>query len=165
MHQNLTHVHKQHSDTLWETPQTLSPHLQSTWETNRHHQTPKDTKKCHLSGHTSSNSLFGCLGTPVGVTWCLLVSVVVLNCPEITGVGFWEHNNGVYVCLWCFAASKGCIWVFRPCMVKQMLYIGKALKGKIPYTWHFWNINIPKPPYINSLIIIGLLHFLKFLVL
>ena len=111
---------------LWETPQRPSPHLQSTWETNRHHQTQKDTKKRHLSGHTSSNSLFGCLGTSVGVAWCLLVSVVVLNCPEITGVGFWEHNNGVYVCLWCLDASKGCIWVFRPCMVKQMLYIGKA---------------------------------------
>ena len=139
MHQNLTHVHKQHSDTLWETSQTLS--LQSTWETNKHHQTPKDTIKHHLSGHTSSNSLIWCLGTSVGVAWCLLVSVVVLNCPEITGVGFWEHNNGVYVCLWCIAASKGCIWVFRPCMVKQMLYIGKALKGKTPLTWHFWNFK------------------------
>ena len=48
MHQHLTHVHKQHPDTLWETPQTPSPHLQSTWETNRHHQTPKDSIKRHL---------------------------------------------------------------------------------------------------------------------
>ena len=107
----------------------------TTWETKRHHQTPKDTIKRQLSSHTSSNSLFGCLGTSVGVAWCLLVSVVVLNCPEITGVGFWEHNNGVYVCLWCLDASKGCLWEFRPCMVKQMLYIGKASKGKIPHTW------------------------------
>ena len=30
---------------------------------------------------------------------CRLVSVVVLNCPEITGGGFWEHNDCVYVCL------------------------------------------------------------------
>ena len=106
-------------------------------------RTPKDITKLHLSGHTSSNSLFGCQGTSVGVAWCLLISVVVLNCPEITGVGFWEHNNGVYVCLLCLDASKECIWVFRPCMVKQMLYVGKALKGKIPYTWHFRNIKIP----------------------
>ena len=165
MHQNLTHVHKQHSDTLWETPQTPSPHLQSTWETNRHHQTPKDTKKRHLSGHTTSNSLFGCLGTSVSVAWCLLVYVVVLNCPEIIGVGFCEHNNVVYVCLWCLDASNGCIWVFRPSMVRQILYIGKASKGKILYTWNFWNIKIPKPPYISSSKIIGLLHFLKFLFL
>ena len=102
---NLKHLHKQHSDTIWKTPQTPSPHLQSIWETNRHHQSTKDTIKLHLSGHTSSNSLFGCLGASVSVPWCLLVSVVVLNCPEITGVCFWEHNNGAYVCLWCLDAS------------------------------------------------------------
>ena len=72
----------------------------TTWETKRHHQTPKDTIKRQLSSHTSSNSLFGCLGTSVGVAWCLLVSVVVLNCPEITGAGFWEHN--MYVCVYIY---------------------------------------------------------------
>ena len=30
-------------------------------------------------------------------------------------------------------------------------YIGKALKGKSPHTWHFWSIKIPKLPYISSL--------------
>ena len=49
---------------------------------------------------------------------------------------------------------------FRSCMVKQMLYIGKAPKGKIPHIWHFWNIKIPKPPYISTLWIIGSLHLL-----
>ena len=43
-----------------------------------------------------------------------------------------------------------------------MLYIGKTPKGKFPYTWQFWNIKIPKPPYISSLKIIGFLHFFKF---
>ena len=105
MHLNLTQVHKQHSDTLWETPQTPSPHLQSTWETNRHHQTPKDTLKRHLSGHTSSNILFGCLGTSVDVVFCLLGFLVVLNCPEITGGGVWEHICAV--CLWVMYASQG----------------------------------------------------------
>ena len=48
-------------------------------------------------------------------------------------------------------------------MVQQMLCCGKARKRKISHTWQFWNIKIPKPPYIISLKIIGLLHFLKFL--
>ena len=46
--------------------------------------------------------------------------------------------------------------------MQQMLYIGKSPKGKIPHTWHFWNIEIRKPPYVSSLKIIGLLHFLNF---
>ena len=53
-----------------------------------------------------------------------------------------------------------CIWVFRPCMVKQMLYIGKAPKGKIPHIWHLWNLKIPKPRYVSSLKTIGLLHLI-----
>ena len=46
--------------------------------------------------------------------------------------------------------------------MQQLLYIGKSPKGKIPHTWHFWNIKIRKPPYVSSLKIIGLLHFLNF---
>ena len=48
-----------------------------------------------------------CLGTPAGVVWCLLVSVVVLNCPEIPGGGHCEHMAEVYVCLWGLDAYKG----------------------------------------------------------
>ena len=42
----------------------------------------------------------------VGVVWCLLVSVVVLNCPEIPGGGVLEHMGEVYVCWWGLDASK-----------------------------------------------------------
>ena len=49
-------------------------------------------------------------------------------------------------------------------MVQQMLVLGKALKGKIPHAWQFWNIRISKPPYNSSLKIFGSLHFSKFLV-
>ena len=87
------------------------------------------------------------------VSWCRLLSVSICRCPEITGRGFWEHNNGVYVPLQGLDASEGVyVWVFRPCMVKQILYIGKASKDKIPHTWHFWNIKIPKPPYIHCIL-------------
>ena len=50
------------------------------------------------SRHASLNSLLECLGPSVGVVWCLLVSVVVLNCPEIPGGGHCEHMGEVYVC-------------------------------------------------------------------
>ena len=114
MHRNLTHANKQHSDTLWETPETSYPHLQTTWHTDgawwclldpkRHQQMPFDV---NLNVHTSWNNLFGCHGRSVGVAGCQFVSVVVLNCPKITGGGFWKHNNCVCVCFWDFNASKG----------------------------------------------------------
>ena len=81
--------------------------------------------------------------------------------------GVWGFTQSVYeCCLWTwlnFGSLWGSIWVFRPCMMQQMLYIGKSPKGEIPHTWHFWNIKIPKPPYVSSLKIIGLLHLFKFL--
>ena len=101
-----------------------------------------------------------------GVWWCLTAAFSVLWCLEM-----WEGLSGVSqrvseLLLWTclrFGFLPGSIWVFRPCLVQQLLYIGKSSKGKIPCTWHFWNIKIPKPPYISSLKIIGLLHFFKFL--
>ena len=91
-----------------------------------------------------------------GVCWCLLVSYVVWRCKE----GVWGVFQSVSeCCLWTcvrFRCVWGCIWVFWPCMVQEMPCIGKAPKGKIPRTWHFWNIKIPKPPYKRSLKIIGL---------
>ena len=105
-----------------------------------------------------------------GACWCLLVSDGVF----LVSYGVWRWEEGVWgftqsvyeCCLWTwlnFGSLWGSIWVFRPCMMQQMLYIGKSPKGKIPHTWHFWNIEIRKPPYVSSLKIIGLLHFFKFL--
>ena len=105
-----------------------------------------------------------------GACWCLLVSDGVF----LVSYGVWRWEEGVWgvtqriseCCLWTwlrFGSLWGSIWVFRPCMMQQMLYIGKSPKGKIPHTWHFWNIKIPKPPYVSSLKIIGLLHLFKFL--
>ena len=54
----------------------------------RHQQTPFDV---NMNRHTSLNSLFGCLGMSLGVVWCLLMSVVVLNCPEIPGLQVLEE--------------------------------------------------------------------------
>ena len=105
-----------------------------------------------------------------GACWCLLVPDGVF----LVSYGVWRWEEGVWgftqsvyeCCLWTwlrFGSLWGSIWVFRPCMMQQMLYIGKSPKGEIPHTWHFWNIKIPKPPYVSSLKIIGLLHLFKFL--
>ena len=42
-----------------------------------------------------------------GVCWFLLVSVVVLNCPEIPVRGDYELMGEVYVCLWGLDVGEG----------------------------------------------------------
>ena len=162
---NLKHVHKQHSDNLWETPHP--PHTsrlhQTLKDTIRHHQTSANANQCHHGLPHIREELFGVSGN---ICWCCLVSVVVQNCPEVPGGGVWEHEGEVCVFLWALDACKGvyciCIEVFSPSMVHKMLYNWKALKGKILHTWRFWNIKRAKPPY-KLPEIIWLFHFLKFL--
>ena len=104
---NLKHVHKQHSDilfrnssdTLFTSPDTIG-HKQTPSDTKRHQQTPANAIQCQHEPPRILEQTFGCLGSSVGVCWFLLVSVVVLNCPEITGGGDCEHMGEVYVCLW-----------------------------------------------------------------
>ena len=108
-----------------------------------------------------------------GICWCLLVSFGVWR-RLFVSYGVWRCEEGVWgvskriseCCLWtCLRFGSLCesIWVFRLCMVQQLLNIGKSPEGKIPHTWHFWNLKIQKPPYISFLKIIGLLHFFKFM--
>ena len=107
-----------------------------------------------------------------GICWCLLVSFGVWR-RLFVSYGVWRCEEGVWgvskriseCCLWtCLRFGSLCesIWVFRLCMVQQLLNIGKSPEGKIPHTWHFWNLKIQKPPYISFLKIIGLLHFWNF---
>ena len=110
-HQSLTYIHimfktalRYPFEKLLRHPPHISRQHETLTDTKRHQQVPFDV---NLNGHTSSNSLFGCLGRSVGVAGCQFVSVVVLNRPKITGGGFWEHNNGAYVCLWGLNASEG----------------------------------------------------------
>ena len=136
--------------------------LQLSQDNSGQQQTPSDTKR-HLQ--TPKKAVGGCVAVQVDIKWRLLVSFGVWWCPIVSHIVWrWkEHVWGVSQkasesCLLAcvrFRYIWGCFWVFRPCMVKHMLYIGKASKGKIPHTWHFWNIKIPKPPYISPLKIIG----------
>ena len=89
-----------------------------------------------------------------GVCWCLLVSYVVWRCEE----GVWGVFQSVSEC--CFKHNMDVCtvsWRLRVYLSVMALYgaanahIGKSPKGKIPRTWHFWNIKIPKPPYHSCL--------------
>ena len=145
----------------------ISGQQQTPTETNRHQETvPGTPKGC---SRMCGGSCWHWMAF-AGACWCLLVSDGVF----LVSYGVWRWEEGVWgvtqriseCCLWTwlrFGSLRGSIWVFRPCMMQQMLYIGKSPKGKIPHTWHFWNIKIPKPPYVSSLKIIGLLHLFKFL--
>ena len=148
------HKHTYSSSICSQTPPPgISGHIRTTADTIRLQQTPNDTNRRPQTPKRPFKDVWRFVLTWNGVCWCLLVSYVVWRCEE----GVWGVFQSVSeCCLWTcvrFCCVWGCIWVFWPCMVQQMPYIGKAPKGKIPRTWHFWNIKIPKPP---SLKIIGL---------
>ena len=100
------------------------------------------------SRHTSLNSRFGSLGPPVGVIWCLLVSVVVLNCPEIPGgcvcgqmsMHMFMPEKKMFIG---FRCDSGCIEVFSPGLV---WWIGAAiaLQWKCPKRQNFTSLTLLK---------------------
>ena len=169
-HPNPINIHTLHPYAHNPLPQVSrdnSGQQQTPTETNRHQETvPGTPKGC---SRMCGGSCWHWMAF-AGACWCLLVPDGVF----LVSYGVWRWEEGVWgftqsvyeCCLWTwlrFGSLWGSIWVFRPCMMQQMLYIGKSPKGEIPHTWHFWNIKIPKPPYVSSLKIIGLLHLFKFL--
>ena len=68
---------------------------------------------CGLHVHTASSITNSWqrkiiqVSLPFGACWSLMVSAVVLICPEIPGGGVWEHIDEEYVCLWGLDAFKG----------------------------------------------------------
>ena len=164
---HLSHKHTYSSSICSQTPPPgISGLIRTTTDTIRLQQTPNDTNRLP---QTPKKADQGCavfrvdmewrLLVSVGVWWCLLVSYVVWRCEE----GVWGVFQSVSEC--CFKHNMDVCTVslrLRVYLSVMALYgaanahIGKAPKGKIPRTWHFWNIKIPKPPYISSLKIIGL---------
>ena len=138
-------------------PQTYILRLQQTPnDTNRRPQKPNEAVQGCAAVRVDMEWR---LLVSVGVWWCLLVSYVVWRCEE----GVWGVFQSVSEC--CFKHNMDVCTVslrLRVYLSVMALYgaanahIWKSLKGKIPRTWHFWNIKIPKPPYISSLKIIGL---------
>ena len=78
-------------------PPYISRHHRTLNDAVRHQQTPANVIQCQPEQQHILKLSFGVLGT---VSWCLLVSVVVLNYPEIPGGADCEHMGEVYVCLW-----------------------------------------------------------------
>ena len=154
--QTYIHFTQMHSDT--------SPrYLGTLQDNNRHQQTPTDTKKHQLTLPDTENGCSRIFGSLCWHQWRPLLSYVVCRCRRVSK----KFLKGYLIAVYCFVQSliayKGVKGVLRPCVVYQMLYIGKAPRGKFSHTWQFWNIKIPKPPNLSSLKIIGFLHFLKFL--
>ena len=77
-------------------PPYISRHHRTLNDAVRHQQTPANVIQCQPEQQHILKLSFGVLGT---VSWCLVVSVVVLNCPEIPGGGDCEHMSEVYVSL------------------------------------------------------------------
>ena len=69
-------------------------------------------------------------GVPGTACWCRLVSVAVLNCPEIPVGGDCEHIGEVCVCLWGLDVRKGVlecsglVWCSK-CSILEMLQNAK----------------------------------------
>ena len=109
--------------------------------------------------------------TSNGVWWCSLVAAGTCWCLIVFYFGL-DMCRGCLKDIWVLCMKFCKIWL-RPrvyisvqaCRVQQMLYDGTAPKGNIPSTWHFWNIKIPKPPYISSLKITGVANFFHFFTL
>ena len=118
----VTHVHKQLSVYLWETPQTPSSHLQTTSDTKRHHHTQTDSSKRHSTSTwtiTHPQTAFWMSGDVFGR---LLVSVCHFGCPKLS-IDVWKRclrafkwsvsmffgfdlSNGVYECSGLAGSSK-----------------------------------------------------------
>ena len=113
----------------------------------------------------TSNGVWWSSLVAAGTCWCLIVFYFGL---DMCGGCLKSVSNGIWVLcvelckIWLRPRVYMSVQAFR---VQQMLYDGIAPKGKIPSTWHFWNIKIPKPPYISSLKITGFANFFHFFTL
>ena len=154
------HKHTYSSSICSQTPPPgISELIRTTTDTIRLQQTPNDTNRLPQTPKRPFKDVRWFVLTWNGVCWCLLVSYVVWRCEE----GVWGVFQSVSEC--CFKHNMDvCTVSLRLRVYLSVMalngaanaHIGKAPKGKIPRTWHFWNIKIPKPPYISSLKIIGL---------
>ena len=123
---NSTQIHSE--KLLRHPPHISSQHekLRDTIRPQRNHKTPFERPHIFKQPFWVSGD----------VCWCLLVSVCICCCTEITGVGFWEHNNGVYVCLWCcydvwmrlkgVYECLGLVW-WSKCSILEKLRMAKFL--------------------------------------
>ena len=141
-------------------------------DNNRHQQTPNNTnRRCQTPKKgVQGQRMCGCLCwhqmSFAGVSWCLITSFTVLCCLQMLKGCLRNFSRGI----WVLFMDLFKVWMrIRLYRSGQALYgVANALYWKSSerqnsHTWQFWNIKIPKPPYMRSLKIIGFLHFLNFL--
>ena len=124
-HPNLTNIHTHHCyalRNLFQLSQDNSGQQQILTDTKWHQQTSPDTEKYCLKmcGHSCWHQM-----AFDGVWWCLIVTHVVWRCGEgVWGVSQTLSQRVSECCLRVCARFQciwGCLWVFKPCVVKQML--------------------------------------------
>ena len=112
-------------------------------DTKRHQQTPGKQFNVNRSRHASLNSLLGWdrLLVSFDVCWFLLVSVLVLICPEIPGGGDWENmGNSVSMfmglgCVHSVLKCSGLVW----CNKCSILEMHQQTKLRAPDTFKHQN--------------------------
>ena len=138
-------------------PPHISRHHRTLKDAARHQKTPINTSKCHSMSTGAATlpwtAFWGAwdrLLVSSGVCWFLLVSVVVLNRPEIPGGGDCEHMGEVYVC---FINIVYWVWMcVRVFWSAQALYgatnalYWKCINRQNSAHLTLLNIKIQKPP-------------------
>ena len=127
-------------------------------------QMPRDSAR-----HTQTTpvSVLRCLAVSVFVCWRLLACCVTWRCHG----DVWGMSGGCLRDIWVvfieIGGSRmrlGGMWVLSPYSMEQKCYLGRALKGITFVTWPYWDIEISKWPHISFPKMVGLWHFLWFLV-
>ena len=162
---NTSDIHKHHSYTPSQPPrhhQDICRQQKTPTHVNRHQQTSANT---FSHPQTTPGSVWGCLGVSVGFCWCLLMSVCFCWCLEISE---WclEGVLGVFGwCLWMSVVLRcvwGVTWLIIPCKVENSYCFGIAPKGKVFFTWPYWDIKISKCLYASSTKMVGFSHLFVF---
>ena len=146
------------------TIQDKNRHQQKPTDTKRHQQTVPGTPKGCSRMRGGSYSHWIAFLVSIGAFWCLTASFSVQCCLELREGCLRSLSKGI----WELFMDPFKVWVpprehlsVQAIFWCSLLCIRKSPKGKIPHTWHFSNIKIPKPPYISSLKIIRFSHFWK----
>ena len=165
-HSNPTNIHTLHPNALrhlFQVSRDTSGQQQTPTDTKEHQQTLPDTQKgcSRICGGLCWHQM-----AFAEVWWCLMTSLTVLCCQQMLKGCLKNSSKGI----WVLFMDLFKVWMrIRLYRSGQALYgVANALYWKSSerqnsHTWQFWNIKIPKPPYISSLKIIGFLHFLNFL--
>ena len=166
-HSNPTKIHTLHPNALrhlFQVSRDTSGQQQTPTDTKEHQQTLPDTQKgcSRICGGLCWHQM-----AFAEVWWCLMTSLTVLCCQQMLKGCLKNSSKGI----WVLFMDLFKVWMrIRLYRSGQALYgVANALYWKSSerqnsQTWQFWNIKIPKPPYISSLKMVWFVHFSNFLI-